>query len=146
VEQIGSATGFRAKRHSEITQARILGHEWQKKMGLENTDEVYPQSKYLTLRNALEDGNDERARKAYAELLKTADKEHVGRGFEESLMKPFSGSEKNEAKFRASLHGDDLKAYKAGLASQERVRRAFERIAGYHPKGERKLPVFTGFN
>lgn len=133
-EQVGNATGLRARRHSEITKARVLGHEWQKKMGLENADEVYPQSKYLTLRNALEDGNDKRAREAYAELLKAGDKQSVGKGFMASLMKPFSGSEKNEAKFVATLKGDDLHAYRAGMVSRDGVRRSFMRISGYHPK------------
>lgn len=159
-EQVGNATGFRAKRHSEITRARILGHEWQKKMGLENTDEVYPQSKYLTLRNALEDHDEPRARKAYQELLKTGDREKVGKGFEESLMKPFSGSEKNEAKFVGSLKGEDLREYRAGVASRDRARKDFDRITGFHSKSvtvnrpfsqttvTKRTPTtqFTGFN
>lgn len=133
LEQLGSATGFRARRHSEITDARIMGHEWQKANHLENADEVYPQSKYLSLRNALEDGNLPKAKAAYEALKNTMPKDKVDKGFMQSLMKPFAGSAAHEPKFVASLDADQRKVYQAAVRERAKARSLFISISGYHP-------------
>ena len=154
VEQLGSATGFRAKRHSDITDVRELGREWQKANGNPQPETVYPPSKYLTLRNALEDRNVSKATQAYQELLKTAPADKVNKGFLEGLNKPFSGSAVTEPKFVASLKGDDLATYNRAMEQRNRIGGSFQAIARTFPltpgqnvrtKQPARLPAFAGF-
>lgn len=140
-EQIVSSTGLRTKRHSSITDARILGHAWQESQGKQPDDTVYPPSKYLGIRQALEDSNLAKARTNYYNLLRTMTREQINKGFTESLMHPFSGAAKTEAAFVQSLHGDDLRTYYAATAERNRIMGLFSQISGY--RGPARNPLFA---
>lgn len=128
-ESLISSSGLRTIRHSEITKARMLGREWQKANGSDHVDEVHPPSKYVGMKNALEDGDDARAMKEYGKLLATMPKEKADTGFRSSLMKPFSGSLANEKAFAASLSGDDRATYQAAMTKRGRMLAAFTRMS-----------------
>ena len=128
-ESLISSSGLRTIRHSEITKARMLGREWQKANGSDHVDEVHPPSKYVGIKNALEDGDDARAMKEYGKLLATMPKEKADTGFRSSLMKPFSGSLANEKAFVASLSGDDRATYQAAMTKRGRMLAAFTRMS-----------------
>ena len=128
-QQIMSAMGVRTRRHSDIIKTRILGHEWQKKMGKENPDESYPPSKYLKLKNALEDNDTAGAKKAYGELLKTMTKDKIDKGYMESLLRPFSGSKVTEAQFIKSLNAEQRAGYVSAIRNQTRMAQLFNRIS-----------------
>jgi hypothetical protein len=128
-ESLISSSGLRTIRHSEITKARKLGREWQKANGSEHVDEVHPPSKYVGIKNALEDGDNARAMKEYGKLLATMPKEKADTGFRSSLMKPFSGSLANEKAFVASLDADDRATYQAAMTKRGRMLAAFTRMS-----------------
>jgi hypothetical protein len=128
-ESLISSSGLRTIRHSEITKARKLGREWQKANGSEHVDEVHPPSKYVGVKNALEDGDNARAMKEYGKLLATMPKDKADTGFRSSLMKPFSGSLANEKAFAASLDADDRATYQAAMTKRGRMLAAFTRMS-----------------
>lgn len=128
-ESLISSSGLRTIRHSEITKARKLGREWQKANGSEHVDEVHPPSKYVGIKNALEDGDSARAMKEYGKLLATMPKDKADTGFRSSLMKPFSGSLANEKAFVASLDADDRATYQAAMTKRGRMLAAFTRMS-----------------
>jgi N12 class adenine-specific DNA methylase len=128
-ESLISSSGLRTIRHSEITKARKLGREWQKANGSEHVDEVHPPSKYVGIKNALEDGDNARAMKEYGKLLATMPKDKADTGFRSSLMKPFSGSLANEKAFVASLDADDRATYQAAMTKRGRMLAAFTRMS-----------------
>jgi hypothetical protein len=128
-ESLISSSGLRTIRHSEITKVRKLGREWQKANGSEHVDEVHPPSKYVGIKNALEDGDNARAMKEYGKLLATMPKDKADTGFRSSLMKPFSGSLANEKAFVASLDADDRATYQAAMTKRGRMLAAFTRMS-----------------
>lgn len=147
-EQVASAMGVRTKRYSEITQARILGHKWQQAQGLENPDEAYPPSKYIGLKDALEDGNLPRARAEYSLLVRdaagTANADAVAKGFRASISKPFSGSASHEPAFVASLDKSDRELYNRAVMKRNQLLSQFALIAG-QPKAAHAKVLFQGF-
>lgn len=145
-EQVASAMGARIKRSSDITDARILGHEWRQKQGLESDDTVYPPSKYVSLKNALEDHDIARAKSEFDFLVKEnagiANAGALAKGFRESMNRPFSGAAKTENAFVASLDKTDRATYDRAVASRNRILSQFTQVAG---PAKAAKPMFEGF-
>lgn len=148
-EQVASAMGARIKRYSDVTQARILGHEWRQKQGLESDDTIYPPSKYVGLKDALEDRNLDRARDEYQLLVKEnsgiANAGAIAKGFRESMNRPFSGAAATEKAFVSSLDKTDRATYDRAVASRNRILSQFAKIAGPAKSAAVKPALFEGF-
>lgn len=147
-EQLASAMGARVKRRSDITDTSILGHEWRKAQGLEGEDVTYPPSKYIGLRDALEDGDIKRAREEFATLVRQnegiANADALKKGFRESMLKPFSGGVKTEPAFVTSLDTADRATYNRALLKRNQILSQFNQIAG-PARAAAPRTLFTGF-
>lgn len=146
VGNILNATGIHTKRYSDLTETRKRAREWQIAQGKVNADESYPPSKYLPLKQALEDGNIDRARDAIVELVKTQGKKKTREGVEQSLMKPFSGALATEWAFEASLSPADRAQYKRADTLRRQMLATFNSLLA--PLPDTKPPsalIFNGF-
>jgi hypothetical protein len=126
LQGLAASFAFRAKRYSPISEVKKLGIDWQQKQGIEGAGEVFPPSKYLAVRQAMEDGDVKKAQTAFAEVAKKDGTEKALKGFRASMMRPFSGSAKNEAAFVASLSPGDKKLYNKAQALRSELMNTFK--------------------
>lgn len=107
--------------------------------------EVFPPSDYMKLRYALRHDDEEGARKAYEELLKTRKPATIT----DAMLpgKPFTGSFPNELKFRNSLTDAQRKVYDQARQEQKEMYSKFQIIrrspepAEKEPTWEETVPV-----
>lgn len=125
LQQLAGSLGLRISRYSPISETYKLAGEWMEEQKLPKDRGSYPVSKYQQLRYALEDGDLERAREQYDELLKTMTAEQIGSGFKSSVNHPFTGSQANDLKFRNSLKGHDREKYDLALRTRTNILQAF---------------------
>lgn len=154
-EQLIGSLGGHIKRHSDITDARNLGRDYQVAQGKQNPDEAFPPSKYLSLKYALEDGDEKKARSAFNELATAQGRKQTMDGFKASLMRPFSGSAAGEDAFVKSLSPSQRVTYNRAVAKQQAMMTMLQRIAATSSAAEapskpatprkHRLPMFTGF-
>jgi len=126
-ENFMSSNGITVSRDSPINQVYPLIQKWKSKSGEPVDRGTYPQSPYLPIRYALEDGDKEKAKK---EILRAADsKQNMQKllnGFKESVFRNWTGSAAGDAKFKASLTTPVDKAILAnGEAARKRVWQSF---------------------
>lgn len=115
-----SAQGVSVSRHSPLNDAYELAGKWKKAQGDKEDTGTYPVSQYQQLRYALEDGDDEKAKEQVQKLRGThkGNLAHVNQGFRNSLFNPWTGSEKRDREFKASL--DDVDRMKIQIAEDHR--------------------------
>lgn len=140
VGNILNATGIHTKRYSDLTETRKRAREWQIAQGKLNADESYPPSKYLPLKQSLEDGDMQKAAEAIRELVQQQGKKTTREGVEQSLMRPFSGATATERAFEASLDGEARAQYKRADAKRRQMLQAFNALLAGVPD---KAPTFT---
>lgn len=119
LEQLAGSLGLRISRYSPISETHKNASAWMDAQKMPRQKGSYPVSKFTQMRYALEDGDMDLAMTHYRELLKTEKALKLYNGFEESLMKPFTGSLDNDQKFAASLSGYDRELY--NLAKRRRA-------------------------
>jgi len=118
LEQLAGSLGVRVSRKSPITDTYKLASDWMDKQGVPKDKGSYPVSKYQQLRYALEDGDFDRAGKAYDELLKTEKPDKIATGFRASVSHPFTKSQTMDSQFAKSLGPSDREVY--NLATRKR--------------------------
>lgn len=108
-EQFMGSIGLHVSRYSPVSETYKLAGKWLDKnaeaYGIDKRKGVYPRSKYVALRNALDDGDFDKA-KAEIEKLKASEKVEnyqLRQRFAESVNHPFTGSNKTDDIFRKSL-------------------------------------------
>lgn len=123
-QQFLGSQGIQVARKSDISSAYSLASDWKKSVGIKEDTGVYPVSKYQSVRYALED-RDLSGVKTQIEKLdpKTAaDFKKLAKGAEESLLHPWTGSEKQDEQFFQSLsQRDQLKVLKAQFKRESEV-------------------------
>jgi hypothetical protein len=148
-EELAGATGLSIKRHSDITETRVAGRDYQVAHGKANPDEVFPPSKYQKLKYALEDGNESKARQAFDELAKQEGRDQVMQGFRKSLLRPFSGGRETEQDFVKGLSQHQRTVYNRATAKQAVMMAMLQRISAAASVTEapsKPKHIFTGFH
>ena len=118
-----SGMGIMVSRYSPMTQMYDKVDKWKKSQGMPTQDATsYPPSKYRDLRNSVQDQNPQAVKREWDALLKSekGDKIKAVRGLRESLVRPITGSDATDKKFRDSLNQNDKDIFDA--AKQDRVR------------------------
>ena len=115
-ETLLKSTGVQIHRVSPINDAFQMAEDWNEKNDPEtyarNQASRYPESKYRKLRYALEDSDWEGA-KAEAEKLGEGGK--VGENFQQSTLRPFTGSMAHDALMYEELSEHDKKIFDAAV-------------------------------
>lgn len=129
LQQFIGSLGIKASRFSPITGAYELANEWKTKTGVPSDYKgTYPVSQYQQLRYAIEDGDIPKAASEYKELLKKEKPDKLAKGFAVSVNHPFTGSKANDAKFRASLTGDDRAVYDTAVDRRKMIMNTFPKV------------------
>ncbi len=141
VGNVLNATGIHTKRYSDLSEVRKIAREWQVKQGRINADDAFPPSKYLPLKQGLEDGDSAKINTALRELVAAQGKKKTREGVEQSLMKPFSGAQATEKAFIASLDPKAKAQYYRADAKRRQMIQQFERNLAAIP--ETFVPIDT---
>jgi hypothetical protein len=109
---------------SALQRVSTLAREYKKENGLEK-DFIAGESDYSALKKAIANGNSDDTREAMDELLTKRTPAEITKYLAQSQHRPFTGSHKDEAKFRASLNAEEKEAYaKANETRQETTKKA----------------------
>lgn len=128
-EEFLGSQGLQVSRHSPLNAAYKLASEWRHAEGQKEDTGVYPVSKYQQLRYALEDGDTERAHEELQKLV--ASGEPLGKviqGFRTSIDHPYTGSQANDYRFKASLSREDRAKVDAADKERDRIKRQFYQL------------------
>lgn len=125
LQQLAGSLGLRISRYSPISETYKLASDWKDSQKLPKDSGSYPVSKYQQLRYALEDGDMDRAKAQYDELLKTMPAGKIATGFAESINHPFTGSKASDDKFSKSLTGYDREMYDLAIRTRKQILSAF---------------------
>ena len=116
------STGIQIHRVSPLSDTHELASEWLKVNDREEFDRreasSFPQSKYIKLRYALEDGDWEAARTEAKTLREGGATVET---FQQSLMKPFTKSLADDQRFYKSLDKHDKAVFDAALKRRAEV-------------------------
>lgn len=133
-EQLASAVGLRISRYSPTTDVFDLAHKWmqnsedpkvQKRLEIQQAS-VFPESEYKSLRNALNDRNDDAAKDAYSELLKTKTPNQVRSAL--AHPHPFTGKKSDETAFVKSLTPEQRWTYDSAVKERDDAYQRFKRM------------------
>ena len=133
------STGIQIHRVSPLSDTHELASEWLKVNDREEFDRreasSFPQSKYIKLRYALEDGDWEAARAAAKTLREGGATVET---FQQSLLKPFTKSLADDQRFYNSLDKHDKAIFDAALKRRAEV---LDRYRQHVDSGIRSKPV-----
>jgi hypothetical protein len=125
LQELAGSLGLRISRYSPISETYKLAGEWMEEQKMPPDRGSYPVSKYQQLRYALEDGDLERARGEYDELLKIMRADKIESGFKSSILHPFTGTQDSDLKFRNSLKPSDRAKYDLALRTRANILQSF---------------------
>jgi RNA polymerase sigma factor (sigma-70 family) len=128
LEQFAGSMGLRISRYSPISEIYQLASKWEDEQGIPRDKGSYPVSKYQQLRYALEDGDEEKARKEIEKLGETLRRDKLISGFEQSITHPFTQSQTMDVKFAKTLKPADYEKYKLAKAKRKDILRRFYRV------------------
>jgi len=131
LEQFAGSMGLRISRYSPISEVYQMASKWEDEQGIPRDKGSYPVSKYQQLRYALEDGDEEKARKEIEKLHESMKRDKIISGFEESIQHPFTQSQAMDVKFSKTLSPKDYAKYKLAREKRKDILRRFYRVI--HP-------------
>lgn len=125
LEQFAGSMGLRVSRYSPISEVYQLASKYEDKQGVPRDRGTYPISKYQQLRYALEDGDEEKAKKELEKLGESMKRPKIASGFKESIQHPFTQSERMDVEFAKSLSPENYEKFKLAKKKREDILRNF---------------------
>ena len=142
-----SSQGVQVGRKSDINDAYALANDWKKSVGIKEDTGVYPVSKYIGIRYALEDKDPSRVLEEIKKLnpKTTGDVASIVKGIKQSILHPFTGNKSTDEEFIQSLDAKD----KHKVLTAEFMRQAmvgqFMKLADEYVK-DNKVPEGEKYN
>ena len=136
-ETLLKATGVQIHRVSPLSDTHEIAEKWLKVNDPEEyarrEASTFPQSKYIGLRYALEDGDWEAARK-WAKKLREGGA--TPETFQQSLMKPFTKSLADDQRLYKTLDKHDKAIFDAALERRSEILKRYRRHVNPRAEGE----------
>lgn len=115
-------------RAASEDRINTLSKKWVAQHGAENGVEPDSGPKFKPLKDALEKGKLDVAKKEYQKLLGTLGSKELNKRFKSSISRPFTGSARTDQLFLESLPDKDRKVYDEAIAHREALIERFNSI------------------
>lgn len=138
-EQVLSALGIQVSRYSPIGQMKTKGMQWAASnpdlVGKKEDQSTHPPSRWLPLKDALEDGNYPEARAQYDSLLKDSKGNAMKMAGEAraSIFYPFTGTPKGDQAFFRTLDAHDQALYRGAKAREALLIQRYNLVRNMKP-------------
>jgi len=135
-ESLANSFGVNARRYNATDDAFKLAKAWKAKNGVQEPGEfIYDSEKdpLRPLKLALSNGDDAGAAKEIKKVLDSGyDKKRLNAYFDRYAKMPFTGSMKNDVKWKKTLNEDELKTVEAAAEHKKTIRALYLKALGQY--------------
>lgn len=129
-ESLANSVGLHIKRFTAGQEIFELARKWKDAKGIKETAETIesPDSPYRKMKVALDMGDDDDARAALQELLKTRSRGVVNNVMVRGINFPFTGNMKREHEFKKTLTAPEKAKYEQAISERRERYKRFRKI------------------